>query len=54
MTPERAVEALDAMSGGDPEADHSDADKILLAVAPAEVKAAYARLADRARWWAYA
>jgi hypothetical protein len=50
----RAVEALDAIDGGDPEGDHGDADHILLTIAPPEVRRAYERLVSRARWWATA
>lgn len=49
-----AVKQIDAMTGGDPEADHSNADNILLDWAPKAVQDAYARLVDRCSWWAYA
>jgi hypothetical protein len=54
MSPETAVATLDGMAGQDPEADHGDADQVLLAVVPPEVAAAYERLVDRAAWWATA
>lgn len=54
MTKAEAVAALEAISGGEPEADHGDADGILLAVVPPEVAAAYRALMDRSPWWATA
>lgn len=47
-----AVAALDELAGTDPEADHGKADEILLHAVPEEIRAAYARLVERARWWA--
>lgn len=49
-----AVDALDAIGGGEPDADHGTADDILLAAASPRVRAAYQRLQDRAEWWATA
>ena len=49
-----AVRRLDAISGQEPDGDHGEADEILLSVVPAEVREAYERLVDRARWWATA
>jgi hypothetical protein len=61
MTPEEAVAALDVLTGDNPETDHEQADEILLAVVPPEVRAAYARLSgdhyrqeSRTDWWAWA
>lgn len=53
MPTDAAVAALDALYG-EPDANHGEADKILLAVAPPEVAAAYRRLVDRSDWWATA
>lgn len=50
----QAVNSLEAISGDDPEAAHSEADAILLAFVPAEVAHAYERLTNRCRWWATA
>lgn len=50
----RAVEQLDDISRGDPEAAHSTADMILLEYVPEEVKLAYKRAANRQDWWACA
>ena len=49
-----AVAALDAISGGDPDGDHGEADRILLSHVHPDVRAAYERLVDRAEWWATA
>jgi hypothetical protein len=49
-----AVRMLDALTGADPERDHGQADEILLASVPAEVREAYLRLTGRASWWAAA
>lgn len=49
-----AVAALDAINGHDPEGAHGEADEVLLAVVPAEVREAYERLAARCGWWATA
>lgn len=58
---ERAVAALDALTGEDPESDHNAADWVLLRMVPPEVREAYERLAGsrgdgtgRASWWATA
>lgn len=49
----RAVELLDSFDGQiDPEADHGNAELVLLSVVPEEVADAYRRLIARARWWA--
>jgi hypothetical protein len=49
-----AVEALDAIDAGDPEAAHSEADAILLAYVPDDIRDAYDRLVARAHFWATA
>jgi hypothetical protein len=49
-----AGDALDAIDPGDPEAAHDEADKILLALVPPFVAAAYERLVARSEWWASA
>lgn len=59
MSPEEAVAALDAIApdaptGGDPDGNHGEADKILLAAVHPDVAAAYERLVERSRWWATA
>ena len=55
MKAAEAVAALDALMGqDDPEKDHAEADRILLAVAPLSVENAYNRLMERAKWWATA
>jgi len=55
MKAAEAVAALDALTGtSDPESDHREADQILLRVAPLSVENAYARLVERAAWWAHA
>ena len=53
LTTEQAVEALDAITAGDPEASHGRADDVLLLCVPAEVREAYDRLVERegGRWW---
>jgi len=51
---EAAVAALDAVSAADPEAAHKQADQILVAFVPREVRDAYDRLVDRCVWWEYA
>ena len=49
------VAALDAINPiDDPEAAHSEAEKVLLGALGPEVKAAYDRLVARAPWWASA
>lgn len=53
-TVEEAVAALDAIDGGEPEGAHGEADRILRAVVPPEVSAAYGRLVERAAGWWYA
>lgn len=54
MNTEDAVTMLDALGDDDPEASHAEADRILLAVAPQQVREAYERLVARCRWWACA
>ena len=54
MTPQEAVRKLDALTGADPERDHLDADDILYAFAPREVKDAYDAAETRANGWWYA
>lgn len=51
---EEAVRRLDALSGGDPEIAHSDADQVLLKVVDPLVLAAYLRVVARCSWWACA
>jgi len=50
----QAVDALDALDPRDPEVAHGEADKILLAIVPVEVREAYERIEGRAPWWASA
>lgn len=54
MSPAQAEAALDAITAGDPDGDHGEADRILLAVVPVEVSDAYERLVARSKWWATA
>lgn len=54
MTRTEAARRLDCIGSADPEAAHSDADKILLELAGPDVRAAYERLVERCRWWASA
>lgn len=54
MSKREAIQQLNALSGGDPDGDHGQADKILLAYVPPDMAAAYDRLVDRAAWWATA
>lgn len=54
MTPQQAVEALDAINVSDPELAHVTADNILRILVPSEVEAALDRLYERAPWWASA
>jgi hypothetical protein len=51
---EVAVERLNAIEGGDPEGAHGEADQVLLALVPAEVREAYRALVARCEWWAAA
>lgn len=55
ITRAEAVRLLDALrdSPGGAESRHAEADEILLAVAPAEVRDAYNRLVDAQSWWAF-
>jgi hypothetical protein len=54
VTEAEAVAALDAISGGDNETNHSDADGILLDCVSPAVADAYRRLVERCSWWAHA
>lgn len=45
------IEALDAITGDDPEHAHSQADDLLMEAVPAEIRDAYKRVADRCDWW---
>lgn len=54
MTPEEAIQKLDAIPGDCPEEGHYRADEILLALVPPDVRDAYNRVADRAGAWWYA
>lgn len=51
-TTRRAVEAIDNLTGDDPESDHNTVDTILLDLAPDAVEEAVHRLIGRAAWWA--
>lgn len=51
---ENVVARLDKISCDDSEAAHSQADDILMELAPLEVRAAYVRLMERCDWWANA
>lgn len=46
-----AVTKLEAMTGNDPESDHGDADVILEALMPPEVREALVRLKERCYFW---
>ena len=48
------IERLNAMTGDDPERDHSDADDLLLSLVSPAVRNAYEALVQRAGWWATA
>lgn len=50
--PSAAVVALDGIDVSDPERAHSEADELLRAWAPREIREAYDRVAERCRWWA--
>ena len=54
MTDPNPIEKLDAIPGDDPERAHSAADDVLLSCVPADVAAAYRRVAARCGWWAAA
>lgn len=54
MTKAQAIKALNAIDGGDPEVAHSQADDILLAYVPEDVRNAYQALVKRCGWWASA
>lgn len=51
---DQAAAKLDALTGGDSEADHGTADQILLAHAGPTIASAYRLLVQRAGWWAAA
>ena len=48
---ELVVKEFDALDVKDPEKAHSQADDLLLALVPADVREAYQRVVERARWW---
>ena len=55
MDARSAAAALDRIDPlGDPEAAHSEADRIMLEALDPEVAAAYRRLMNRSPWWAAA
>lgn len=58
MTVEQAVALLDSVdedrADSDPEQWHEEADRVLLAMVPEPVAAAYRRLVERSPWWATA
>lgn len=57
MSPEDAVRRLDEIAAtysDDPEVAHGEADDVLRAVVPAEVRAAYERVLSACTWWACA
>ena len=58
MTIDEAIAKLDALSGDDPRAAHSDADSIVLDYLVANgavgIADAYDRVVKRCRWWACA
>ena len=54
MKTKQAIELLNAISGDDPEADHSSAEAILLKCVHPEIRDAYESLKQRAAWWATA
>ncbi len=54
ITPEEAVARLDAIGNGDPEGAHSEAEDVLLELAPREVQEAFIRVMERQPWWAHA
>src|SRR6058998_1748485 len=49
-----AIKRLDETDVSDPERAHDEADDILKALVPPEVREAYDRLVARAPWWACA
>lgn len=52
MNEAEAIEALDAIDGGDPESAHCEADDVLLKSVPWAVAEAYRRVTERAEdWW---
>lgn len=52
---QKVVEALDAVdSARDGESGHSEADRILLAYVPQEIREAYDRVVERSDFWACA
>ena len=54
MKIKEAVNLLNAIRGNEPESDHSRADDILLECVHPEIRKAYEKLVDRAKWWATA
>lgn len=54
LSKREAVEQLNALDSGDGEEMHAEADKILLAYVPEQVRQAYERVQDRANFWACA
>lgn len=57
VTAAEAIAALAAITerdAHDPETAHANADDVLLAFVPADVRAAYVRVVDACRWWACA
>ena len=55
VTDDEAVALLDLLNGGDPEAEHGEADRILLSLVSERVREAVQRAQDRSRsgwWWA--
>lgn len=54
MNAAEVIAALDALPTDDCEVAHSEADRLLLQCVSDEVAAAYFRVADRCRWWAFA
>lgn len=53
-TTRRAVEAIDALNGDDPEAVHGVIDELLLDLVPDPVSEAVQRAISRCDWWATA
>lgn len=54
MSKTEAVQQLNALDSGDGEEMHAEADKILLAYVPEQVRLAYERVQARAGFWACA
>lgn len=51
MTPDEIVAALDAISPGDAEGAHAEADELLLKAVPPEVLNAWIAARDRVGFW---